>query len=123
MARTTFYLPEPSAVARAAAPLPPSPPATASVAATELALDERIEAVRARKKRILENLARIEKEAALLDAANVAHERFVAAVDYFGGLGDYVTQRAGAAVLVLDAQRGVEKAVRNLDAFLSTKRL
>lgn len=100
---------------------PPFPPATAPVAATELALDDRIAEVRARKKQILENLARIEKEAALLDAANVAHERFVTAVDYFGGLGDYATQRAGAAEFVIDAQRGVEKAVRDLDAFLSTK--
>ena len=122
MFRTTFYLPESRTGAPATAPPPPSPPATASVAATELDLDERIAEVRACKKRLLENLAEVEKEAALLDAANDAHERFVSAVDYFGSLGDYATQRAGAAVLVLDAKKAVEKAVRDLDAFLSAKR-
>lgn len=84
---------------------------------TEASLDERLAAVRAHKKKLLENLDKIERESVLLDEASKAHERFIGAVKYFNGLGDYAAQRGGASLLVLEAEEGVEKAVEALNKF------
>lgn len=103
-----------------AAPFAPNPPPQNDVDITKETLGARLAMVRAHKKKLLANLARIEREAALLDEAVAAHDRFTHAVKYFNGLGDYASQRAGAALMVLDAEKDVEKAAKNLDNFIGS---
>ena len=99
-------------------PLPsPVPISRPVVEPTEASLDERLASVRAHKKKILESLSKIDREAALLKDASDAHTRFVRSLEYLRGLGEYATPRAGASLLVLEAEEGVEKAVRILNKF------